>query len=293
MALTFKKIHKHFAAEVSPVDLRQVHDKATLEQIQVAMDEYAVLVFRNQPFANEEQLAFTQRLDGELHTKSATAAILGKNRFGYAGGLSDISNVNADGKIVGPTDRRRMSMATNQLWHTDASFQDPRGRYSMLSCKALPPMRADTQFADMRAAYDALDDATKKEIEGLQAHHTVAYTKTILGFELSQKEQDDLKGAVQPLVLTIPRSQRRSLYLAAHISSIVDWPLPKGRLLVRDLTEHATRPEFVYAHEWRVDDFVIWDNRATMHRGRPFDDTKYRRELIRTTTLDVPFSVAA
>jgi alpha-ketoglutarate-dependent 2,4-dichlorophenoxyacetate dioxygenase len=292
MTLSFTQLHKHFAAEVSPVDLRQVHDKATLEQIQAGMDKYAVLVFRNQPFTNEEQLAFTQRFDGELHTKSATAAILGKNRFGYAGGLSDISNVGADGQIVGPNDRRRMSMATNQLWHTDASFQDPRGRYSMLSCKAIPPVRADTQFADMRAAYDALDDETKNMIAGLQAHHSVAYTKEILGFELSQQEKDELKGAVQPLVFTIPRSNRRSLYLAAHITSIVGWPVPRGRLLVRDLTEHATRPEFVYAHEWRVGDFVILDNRGTMHRGRPFDDSKYRRELIRTTTLDVPFSIA-
>jgi len=257
------------------------------------MDEYAVLVFRDQPFAHEEQLAFTQRFDGALHTKSATAALMGKNRFGYAGGLSDVSNVDADGQIVGPDHRRRQSMATNQLWHTDASFQDPRGRYSLLSCKTIPPVRADTEFADMRAAYDALDAETKASLEGLRAHHSVAYTKQLLGFELTQSEKDSLKGAVQPLVLTIPRSQRRSLYIAAHISHILDRPVPQGRLLVRDLTEHATQPQFVYRHAWRVNDFVIWDNRATMHRGRPFDDTKYRRELIRTTTLDLPLPTTA
>ncbi len=257
------------------------------------MDEYAVLVFRDQPFAHEEQLDFTQRFDGALHTKSATAALMGKNRFGYQGGLSDISNVNADGEIVGPNDRRRQSMATNQLWHTDASFQDPRGRYSMLSCKTIPPVRADTEFADMRAAYDALDAETKASLEGLRAHHSVAYTKQLLGFELTPSEKDSLKGAVQPLVLTIPRSQRRSLYIAAHVSHILDWPVPKGRLLVRDLTEHATQPQFVYRHAWRVSDFVIWDNRGTMHRGRPFDDTRYRRELVRTTTLDLPLPATA
>jgi alpha-ketoglutarate-dependent 2,4-dichlorophenoxyacetate dioxygenase len=130
-------------------------------------------------------------------------------------------------------------------------------------------------------------------VDGLRAFHSVAYTKQLLGFELSEKEKQTLKGAEQDLVLTLPCSKRRSLYLAAHITHIIGWPVPRGRLLVRDLTEHATRPEFVYAHEWRVDDFVIWDNRATMHRGRPFDDTKYKRELVRTTSLDLPLPAAA
>jgi len=158
----------------------------------------------------------------------------------------------------------------------------------MLSAKVLPPVPADTEYADMRAAYDALDTETKARLEGLRVHHSIAHSRLTLGFEFFQAEQEALKGAVHPLVRTIPRSQRRSLYLASHASKIIDWPVPEGRLRLRDLIEHATRPEFVYCHSWRVGDPVIWDNRATMHRARPFDDTKYRRELRRVTTLDVP-----
>jgi alpha-ketoglutarate-dependent 2,4-dichlorophenoxyacetate dioxygenase len=176
---------------------------------------------------------------------------------------------------------------TNRLWHTDASFLDPPGRYSMLSARTVPPVNADTEFADMRAAYDALSEDMKRKLEGLRAHHSIAYTKHILGFEFSDDEKNKLQGADHPLVRTIPRSNRRSLYLAAHASHILDWPVPEGRVLLLDLIEHATKPQFVYCHEWRQDDFVIWDNRATMHRGRPYDDTQYRRELVRATTLDI------
>jgi len=157
----------------------------------------------------------------------------------------------------------------------------------MLSAKVVPPVSADTEFADMRAAYDALPPEIKARLEGLRAHHSIAHSRQTLGFEFSSDEQEALKGAIHPLVRTIPRSQRRSLYLAAHASRIIDWPVPEGRLLLRDLTEHATQREFVYRHAWQVGDLVIWDNRATMHRGRPFDDGKYRRELRRVTTLDV------
>jgi alpha-ketoglutarate-dependent 2,4-dichlorophenoxyacetate dioxygenase len=146
---------------------------------------------------------------------------------------------------------------------------------------------ADTEFADMRAAYDALPEQEAARLEGLRVHHSIAHSRQILGFEFSESEQDALKGAIHPLVRTIPRSKRRSLYLASHASRIVDWPVPEGRLLLRDLIEHATQPRFVYRHLWRVGDLVIWDNRATMHRARPFDDARYRRELRRVTTLDV------
>src|SRR6185369_7064184 len=176
----------------------------------------------------------------------------------------------------------------NRLWHTDASFQDPPGRYSMLSARVIPPVGADTEFADMRAAYDALPADMKAKLDDLRAHHSVAYSRHTLGFEFSRDESEALKGAIHPLVRTIPRSERRSLYLASHASSVIDWPVPEGRLLLRDLIEHATQREFVYRHAWRVGDLVIWDNRATMHRATPFDYAQYRRELRRVTTLDMP-----
>jgi alpha-ketoglutarate-dependent 2,4-dichlorophenoxyacetate dioxygenase len=285
MALKCRKLHPHFVAEVSPVDLRGVHDAETLARIRAGMDEYAVLVFRDQPFADSEQLEFAQRLDGLLHTKLGISA-LQKNRLGNEA-LGDISNLDENGEIMKSDNRRRMYGLGNRLWHTDASFQDPPGRYSMLSAKIVPPVDADTEFADMRAAYDALPAETKAQLEGLSVHHSIAYSRQTLGFEFSQDEQEALKGAVHPLIRTIPRSGRRSLYVASHASRIIDWPVPEGRLLLRDLIEHATQPEFVYRHAWRVGDLVIWDNRATMHRARPFDDTKYRRELRRVTTLDI------
>jgi len=285
MALTFRRLHPHFAAEVSPVDLRRVHHAETLAAIRAGMDEYAVLVFREQPFTDTEQLDFAQQLDGVLHTKLGISA-LQKNRLGNEA-LGDISNLDENGEIMKSDNRRRMYGLGNRLWHTDASFQDPAGRYSMLSAKVVPPVDADTEYADMRAAYDALPEEEKARLEGLRVHHSIAYSRQTLGFEFSESEQDALKGAIHPLVRTIPRSKRRSLYVASHASRIIDWPVPEGRLLLRDLIEHATRPEFVYRHQWHVGDLVIWDNRATMHRARAFDDAKYRRELRRVTTLDV------
>ena len=285
MALTFRRLHPHFAAEVSPVDLRRVHHAETLAAIRGGMDEYAVLVFREQPFTDTEQLDFAQRLDGVLHTKLGISA-LQKNRLGNEA-LGDISNLDENGEIMKSDNRRRMYGLGNRLWHTDASFQDPAGRYSMLSAKVVPPVDADTEYADMRAAYDALPEEEKARLEGLRVHHSIAYSRQTLGFEFSESEQDALKGAIHPLVRTIPRSKRRSLYVASHASRIIDWPVPEGRLLLRELIEHATQPRFVYRHQWRVGDLVIWDNRATMHRARAFDDARYRRELRRVTTLDV------
>ncbi|HET8531905.1 MAG TPA: TauD/TfdA family dioxygenase [Methylomirabilota bacterium] len=285
MTLTFRKLHPCFTAEVSPVDLKAVRDEETLARIRAGMDEFAVLVFRDQIWTDAEHLDFAQRLDGRLHTKLGISA-LQKNRFGNEA-LGDISNLDESGEIMKSDNRRRMYGLGNRLWHTDASFQDPPGRYSMLSAKVVPPVDADTEFADMRAAYDALPDGEKARLEGLRVHHSIAYSRQTLGFEFSENEQEALKGAVHPLVRTIPRSGRRSLYLASHASRIIDWPVPEGRLLLRELIDHATQPRFVYRHQWRVGDLVIWDNRATMHRARPFDDARYRRELRRVTTLDV------
>ena len=288
MKLAFSPLHPTFVAEVGPIDLRTAADRDTLEQLRAGMDRYAILVFRDQAFAGMEQAEFAQRFDGQLHTKTGSAAIA-KNRFGNEA-LTDISNVGESGELLQSNDRRRQYLLGNRLWHTDASFQDPPGRYSMLYSVVVPPVPSDTEFADMRSAYDTLTDDVKAKLEGLRAQHSIAYSRAMLGFEFTEKESQTLKGAVHPLIRTLPYG-RRSLYLASHASSIIDWPLPEARLLLRDLTEHATQPQFVYRHSWRVGDLVIWDNRATMHRGMPFDDTKYRRELRRVTTLDIPIPV--
>jgi alpha-ketoglutarate-dependent 2,4-dichlorophenoxyacetate dioxygenase len=289
MALTFTPLHPLFAAEVSAVDLRTA-DADALEQVRQGMDRYGVLVFRNQPFSDDEQIVFAQRFDGTLHAKTS-ASVVAKNRLGTEA-LSDISNVGRDGQLLPANDRRRMNGLANRLWHTDASFVDPAGRYSMLSARVVPEVDADTQFADMRGAYDELDAATKALAQDLRVHHSIAYSRETLGFEFSPDEREQLKGAAHPLVRTV--AGRRSLYLASHAQHVVDWPVPEGRLLLRDLMEHATQPRYVYSHRWKVGDLVIWDNRTTMHRATTFDDTKYRRELRRTTTLDIePVPAAA
>ena len=291
MAVTFRKLHPHFVAEADPIDLRRVHDPETLAAIRAGMDDHALLVFREQRFSDEEHLDFARRLDGELHTKTGISA-LKKSRFGNEA-LADVSNLTDRGQLQPADDRRRMYGLGNRLWHTDASFQDPPGRYSMLFARVIPPVGADTEYADMRAAYDALSPELKARLEGLRVHHSIAHSREILGFIFSQKEQEILKGAVHPLIRSLPRSGRKSLYIAAHASRIIDWPLPEGRLLLLELIEHATRPEFVYRHQWQVGDLVIYDNRATMHRARPFEDTKYPRELRRATTLDIQDTAAA
>ena len=285
MTLQFKPIHPIFAAEADEIDLRNVFDETMLKDIRKALDHYAVIVFRDQTMSNDEHLEFTQRLDSKLHTQTSLS-VMTKNRFGNEA-LSDVANVDENGQLMAADDRRRMGNVGNRLWHTDASFVDPPGRYSLLLGKVIPPVRADTEFVDMRAAYDSLDPEVRESLEGLQVHHSIIHSRQLRGFEFSQSEKDRLKGAVHPLVRTVASSGRRSLYLASHASHIIDWQLPEGRLLLRDLMEHATREQFIYRHIWQPNDLVIWDNRATMHRARPFADMTHRRELRRTTTLDI------
>ncbi|MCW5603423.1 MAG: TauD/TfdA family dioxygenase [Burkholderiales bacterium] len=290
MSVTFRKLHPSIGAEVSPIDLRQVRDRETLERLRAGMDQHAVLVFRSQAFTDAEQMAFAQRFDGELHAKTGISA-LSKNRLGNEA-VADISNVDEKGEIRAVGDRRRMYSLSNRLWHTDGSFQDPPGRYSTLSARVVPPVRADTEFADMRAAYDALDADMKAHIEGLRAHHSIAHSRQLIGFEFSAEELDKLKGAVHPLARVNPRTNRHSLYIASHATRIVDYPLPEGRLLLLDLMEHATQRQFVYAHEWRDGDFMIWDNLATMHRARPSTIPGIAARTA-ASTLDVPLPVTA
>jgi alpha-ketoglutarate-dependent 2,4-dichlorophenoxyacetate dioxygenase len=280
----FRQLHPHFVAEVSPVDLPHIEDEETLAEIRAGMDRYAVLVFHNQAFTDELQLAFAELLDGQLNR----VGVLSGSRFSDRA-LVDISNLDESGDVLDTYSRRRMYSLGNRLWHCDASFNEPRGRYSMLHAREIPPVGGETEFCDLRAAYDALDHETKEMIEGLKAHHSILHSRKYLGFEeFTPEEAARLAGAVHPLVHTIPGSGRKSLYIASHASHIIDWPVPDGRLLLLDLRDHAVQKEFRYTHSWTAGDLVIWDNRCTMHRGLPYEDTRYRRELRRVTTVDVP-----
>ncbi len=291
MTLSFRPLHPLFAAEVSPLDLRTAEDPQTLADIRQGMHEHAVLVFRDQQLDDASQLAFAQRLDGVLHSKTGVSAMTG-NRFGNEA-LTDISNLDEAGEVLPADDRRRQYGLANRLWHTDASFVDPPGRYSLLSARAIAPDAPPTEFADMRAAWDDLTPARQASLEPLEAHHSIAYSRQVLGFEFSAEEAEKLRGVVQPLVRTNPITGRKALYLASHVSRILGWSLPEGRLLLLDLMEHATQSRFVYSHQWRNGDLVIWDNLQTMHRARPFDDTRQKRDLRRVTTLAMPPGAAS
>ncbi len=292
MTLEARSLHPDFAGELSWVDVRAL-DERGLDEVRGLMDRHAVLVVREQPFADEEQVAFARRLGGELVTTVGRRVIDANPRLKDPA-LGDISNLDENEQIIGRDDRRRMYSLGNRLWHTDSSFQDPPARYSMLSAKEVPSSGGETEYADMRAAYDALPEAMKAQIEGLRAFHSIIYSRETIGFTaFTDAERAQFPGAEQPLVRVHPGSGRKSVYIASHASHVVGWPVPDGRLLLRELMALATLPQFVYRHTWRAGDFVIWDNRCTMHRGLPFDEAHERRDLHRVTTLDVePAAVA-
>jgi alpha-ketoglutarate-dependent 2,4-dichlorophenoxyacetate dioxygenase len=286
-----RPLHPHFVGELTGVDVRALDD-AGIGEIRALMDRFAVLVVRDQPFADEEQVAFARRLGGELVTTIGRSIIDHAPRLSEPG-LADISNLDENARIIARDDRRRMYSLGNRLWHTDSSFQDPTARYSMLSAKEVPSKGGETEYADMRAAYDALSDELKEQIAELRAFHSIIYSRSTIGFtEFSDAELAQFPGAEHPLVRVHPGSGRKSVYVASHAERIVGWPVPDGRLLLRELMALATLPEFVYRHRWRVGDFVIWDNRCTMHRGLPFDESRERRDLRRVTTVDVEAALA-
>ncbi|MBV8889434.1 MAG: TauD/TfdA family dioxygenase [Alphaproteobacteria bacterium] len=287
MSLEIRKLHPHFAGEVSGIDLRRSPTSETVAAIDKAMDQYAVLVFRGQPISEDEQVGFASAF-GSLDA-GLNKLVQARHRL-KAPELIDISNLTAEGDVAASGSKKLAGALANQLWHSDSSFQYVPGKYSMLSAVVLPRPGAlgagDTEFADMRAAYDALSDAMKVIIEPLVAEHYALYSRMWLGDEDWTAAQ---KAAMPPVRWRVVRRQpygRKSLFIGAHANRIVGWPVPEGRMFLLDLLEHATQRQFVYRHEWQVGDLVIWDNRATLHRGRPYD-MRQRRELRRTTTQDL------
>jgi alpha-ketoglutarate-dependent 2,4-dichlorophenoxyacetate dioxygenase len=281
-----RKLHPLFACEITDFDL---HDMKFIEE---AMDRYAVAVLREQRISDEEHIAFSRRF-GELETSPHFGVGKGgKVRMRHAE-LFDVSNLDEEGRILAEDDRRRAFRRANEMWHTDSSFVPRGARYSLLHAVVVPPRGADTEFADMRAAYDALPSARKEEIEGLVVEHSTFYSRSLVGYRFTEEELTRRSATPQFLVQRHPSTGRKSLYLASHASHVVGWPVEKGRALLQELTAHATQREFVYTHKWREGDLVIWDNRCTMHRATPFEDTSARRDLRRTTVRgDLPLAHA-
>ena len=272
-----------FAGTVTGIDLSRPLAAGQVAAIEEGMDRYAVLVFRDQPLTDEQQCAYSRNF-GELEeTLIGQMSKPGERRLGLAE-IGDISNLDPGGKLRVRDDNRRMYALGNRLWHSDASFRATGAGYSLLSARVVPEYGGNTEFADMRAAYDALDSATKALIEDLITEHSIAFSRGELGFsDYGEGNADKIRPVRHSLVRTHPVTRRKSLYLSAHIGTIVDWPVPEARAFIRDLTEHATQPRFVYAHPWRVNDLVMWDNRTTMHRARRYRDLQEVRDLRRTS----------
>ena len=292
MQLSITSLHPLFAAEVVGIDLAAQTDAELVHAIWQAIDCYAVLVFRDQRLS-DAQLRDFAGLFGPLEI-GRSAARPGRRRLAIPQ-IGDISNLDEDGRVRTLEDRRRLDSLGNRLWHTDASYMPVPVVLGMLHAVALPPPspfgNGETEFADMRAAYDALPAETKDAIEGLVVQHDVFWSRAQIGFtEFPPGEREAYPPSPQRLVRRHPGSGRKTLYLSAHASHIADWPVADGRLLLWDLTAHAVQPKFVYSHTWRVGDVVIWDNRVTMHRGRPHDEMR-PRDLRRATTLDVGSSL--
>ena len=281
--LSLKPLHP-FAAEASGLDISQPLDAAGVKAIEDAMDRHAVLVFRNMPLTQDQQIAFGRSLGPlDLGLRKLKG---GPHRIEYAE-LADISNVKADGEVADRTHAKIVGNVANQLWHSDSSFQHPRAKYSMLSAVVVPEFGGDTEFADLRMAYDALPDWQKAQVAGLKAVHYALHSRFMLGdTNYTEEQKKAIPPALWPLVQTDPRTGRKILYVGIHACEIEGMTTAEGRMLIMDLLEHATQREFVYRHKWRVGDLVMWDNTATVHRGRYFDFAE-RRELRRATTEEV------
>jgi alpha-ketoglutarate-dependent 2,4-dichlorophenoxyacetate dioxygenase len=290
MALSIRPIHAEFAGEVSGVDITHPITREEVMAIEAGMDRYAVLVFHDQQLTDEQQIAFTLNF-GELeHTRGNAITRPAEMRLDPA--FADVSNLDKNDQPLARDSRRRLYALGNRLWHSDSSFRAVPATYSLLSGRIVVDRGGDTEFADMRAAYDALDDATKAEVEELICEHSLMFSRGQLGFtEFSPGEREAMRPVRQRLVRTHPMTGRRSLFLAAHIGTIAGWPVPEARAFIRDLMEHATQPQFVYAHKWRQHDLVMWDNRQVMHRVRRFDDTRVR-DVRRTTVGGTEMTVA-
>jgi alpha-ketoglutarate-dependent 2,4-dichlorophenoxyacetate dioxygenase len=287
MPVAIRQIHPLVAGEVSGTDITKPVSKEDVAAIEAGMDKYAVLVFRDQDITDEQQMQFSLNFGTIESGRTGNVTKPGDHRLPV--GMADVSNLGKDGKPRPRDDRQRLFALGNLLWHSDSSFRAIPAKYSLLSARTVNSKGGNTEFADMRAAYDALDEETRAEVEDLICEHSLMYSRGSLGFlDYTDEEKQMFKPVRQRLVRVHPVTGRKSLYLSSHAGTILGRPTPDARILLRDLTEHATQPSFVYVHKWKLHDLVMWDNRQTMHRGRRYDETQ-ARDVRRTTVAgDAP-----
>jgi alpha-ketoglutarate-dependent 2,4-dichlorophenoxyacetate dioxygenase len=287
MPVTIRKLHPVFVGEVTGVDLSRPLSREDAAAIEAGMDEHAVLVFPKQDITDEQQLAFALNFGPREDARGGTVTKAQDARL--TTGVNDVSNLGKDGKPLPRDNRTHLFNLGNCLWHSDSSFRPIPAKFSLLSARVVNPQGGNTEFADMRAAYDALDDETKNKINDMICEHSLMTSRGALGFlDYTDEEKQMFKPVLQRLVRTHPAHGRKSLYLSSHAGSIVGMTVPEARVLLRDLNEHATQPKFVYVHKWTVHDLVMWDNRQTMHRARRYDQSQPRDMRRATVAGDAP-----
>jgi alpha-ketoglutarate-dependent 2,4-dichlorophenoxyacetate dioxygenase len=287
MSIAIRQIHPLFVGEVSGVDIGKPLSAEEVAAIEAGMDRYAVLVFHDQEITDEQQMAFSVNFGPLENARGGNVTKPEDKRL--VEGMNDVSNLGRDGRPLDPDSRVHLFNLGNLLWHSDSSFRAIPAKYSLLSARVVHPAGGNTEFADMRAAYDELDGAARAQVEDLICEHSLMYSRGSLGMlDYSDEERRMFRPVRQRLVRTHPVTGRKSLYLASHAGAIVGMTMPEARILLRDLTEHATQPRFVYVHQWRRWDLVMWDNRQVMHRGRRYDQ-RHARDMRRTTVAgDAP-----
>jgi alpha-ketoglutarate-dependent 2,4-dichlorophenoxyacetate dioxygenase len=287
MNIAIRQLHPVFVGEVSGIDVARPLAREEVAAIEAGMDRYAVLVFRDQRITDEQQMAFSRHFGSLEDARGGNITRPEDRRLPV--GMNDVSNLGRDGRPLPAESRQHLFNLGNLLWHSDSSFRAIPAKYSLLSARVVNPRGGNTEFADMRAAWDALEPATRAEIEDLVCEHSLMYSRGSLGMvDFTDEERAMFRPVRQRLVRTHPVTGRKSLYLASHAGAIVGMPMAEARILLRDLTEHATQPRFVYVHVWRQWDLVMWDNRQVMHRGRRYDQSQ-SRDMRRTTVAgDAP-----
>jgi alpha-ketoglutarate-dependent 2,4-dichlorophenoxyacetate dioxygenase len=284
MPISIFPVTPGFAAEVGDIDLARPLDALALQAVHDAFARFAVLVFPAQELSIDQHLAFASHF-GPLERTVQTAMRDEKLRVREE--IADIANLDADGNIWREDARIRLFQMGNRLWHTDSSFKEPSGYASLLYARSVAPIGGHTEFADLRAAHDALPAAERSRLAGLVAEHSLIHSRRRLGFtSFTPEERAAFAPVRRPLVRRIRESGRESLYVASHAGRIEGMPDDEAQALIARLIAHATQRQFVYTHRWRVGDLVMWDNRCTMHRGTEYEDTRWRRDLQRVTTSD-------
>jgi alpha-ketoglutarate-dependent 2,4-dichlorophenoxyacetate dioxygenase len=281
MSLTIDQLHPVFVGEVTGLDITRPLSAEEVAAVEAGMDRYAVLVLPDQKITDEQQMAFSRNFGALEDTRGGNITRPEDKRL--QSGMADVSNLGKDGRPLDRDSRQRLFNLGNMLWHSDSSFRVIPAKYSLLSARVVNPTGGNTEFADMRAAYDALDDTMRALVDDRVCEHSLMYSRGSLGLlDYSDDERAMFRPVRQRLVRTHPVTGRRSLYLSSHAGAIVGMPMPEARMLIRELTEHATQPRFVYVHRWRPWDLVIWDNRQVMHRVRRYDESQ-PRDMRRTT----------